>query len=168
MPLAALVPAWGLEKTLDFARKLAAQQPVWGRGPTRITTSLLAGEHSLFCCAPFGTVHRVKRKDPTGRLSYKVIEPVPARVIDQPTGMLNTADHPHAALLWLEFLTSPEGQEIIDKYEPLKASVFTRGSAISQEIPGKEVSVVDWDHNTKFEEYVEKIFAAYGFPKADK
>jgi len=27
--IAALVPAWGLEKTLDFARKIAAQQPFW-------------------------------------------------------------------------------------------------------------------------------------------
>ena len=30
--LVALVPVWGLQKTLDFARKLAAQKPVWGRG----------------------------------------------------------------------------------------------------------------------------------------
>ena len=27
-PIACLVPAWGLEKTLDFARKLAAQEPI--------------------------------------------------------------------------------------------------------------------------------------------
>ena len=30
--LAALVPVWGLEKVLDFARKIAAQQPIWVRG----------------------------------------------------------------------------------------------------------------------------------------
>ena len=28
LPLAILVPAWGLEKTLDYARKLAAQDPI--------------------------------------------------------------------------------------------------------------------------------------------
>src|SRR5262245_600488 len=28
--VAGLVPLWGLERTVDFARKLAAQQPVWG------------------------------------------------------------------------------------------------------------------------------------------
>ena len=63
---------------------------------------------------------------------------------------------------------SPEGQEIIDKYEPLKASVFTPGSATEQVTRGKALSVVDWGHFTKFQEYTEKIIAAFGFPKADK
>ena len=46
--VAALVPAWGLEKTLDFARKLAAQNPIWISGDTRTITSMLAGEYALF------------------------------------------------------------------------------------------------------------------------
>jgi hypothetical protein len=68
----------------------------------------------------------------------------------------------------VEFLASPEGQEIIDKYEPLKASVFTPNSGIAQATRGKNLSVVDWDHFVKVEEYVAQIVAAYGFPKADK
>ncbi|MBI2987667.1 MAG: hypothetical protein HYY45_12960 [Deltaproteobacteria bacterium] len=107
-------------------------------------------------------------KDPTGNLSYKIIEPIPTRIVDHSTGTLNTANHPHAALLWLEFLASPEGQAIIDKYEPLKASVFTPGSAVAQEIRGKELSVVDMDHFPELEESMAKVFAAFGFPKADK
>ena len=46
-----LVPAWGLEKTLDYARKLAAQQPIWVRGGTRGLASLAAGEIALFFSA---------------------------------------------------------------------------------------------------------------------
>jgi len=45
--VSALVPAWGLEKTLDFARKIAAQKPVWARGNVRVLTAMLAGEHAL-------------------------------------------------------------------------------------------------------------------------
>src|SRR5262245_30756829 len=45
--VAALVPAWGLERTLEFARKLAAQDPVWVRGGTRAITQLQAGELSI-------------------------------------------------------------------------------------------------------------------------
>jgi hypothetical protein len=45
--VAGLVPAWGLERTLDFARKLAAQQPVWGRSATRVNTAIAAGEYPL-------------------------------------------------------------------------------------------------------------------------
>ncbi|MBI2985944.1 MAG: extracellular solute-binding protein [Deltaproteobacteria bacterium] len=166
--VAGLVPAWGLERTLDFARKLAAQQPVWGRGATRVTTAVAVGEYSLYVGSNFGSIHRVMRKDPTGNLNYKIIEPAPVRVVNGAIGILNTADHPYAALLWLEFLASPEGQEIIDKYEPLRGSVFSPGSAIAQVTRGKELSVVGWDHVTKFDEYLAQIVKAFGFPKVDK
>ena len=166
--LAGLVPAWGLEKTLDFARKIAAQQPIWGIGNSRINAAIVAGEYSLYVTSNFSSVNRAMSKDPMGNLNYKIIEPVPTRVVDDGSGILNTADHPHTALLWLEFLASPEGQEVIDKYEPLRASVFTPGSFIEQMIRGKKQSVVDWDHFANSEEYHEKILAAYGFPKADK
>ncbi|MBI2989302.1 MAG: extracellular solute-binding protein, partial [Deltaproteobacteria bacterium] len=168
LQLAGLVPAWGLERTLDFARKLAAQQPVWGRGAARVNTSIAAGEYSLYLASNFGPVKNTMSKDPTGNFSYKIIEPVPTRGVEHPSGILNTADHPHAALLWFEFLASPEGQEIIDKYQPLAASVFTPGSVTEQVTRGKKLSVVDWDHFTSFQEYNEKIFAAYGLPKAEK
>ena len=162
------MPALGLEKTLDFARKLAAQQPVWGRGATRVNTAVAAGEYSIYIGSNFESVRRAMSKDPTGNLNYKIIEPVPTRIVDHASGILKTAEHPHAALLWLEFLASPEGQNIIDKYEPLRASMYTPGSVMEQVTRGKKLSVVDWDHFNKFQEYQEKIFAAYGFPKADK
>jgi len=165
--IAGLVPAWGLERTLDFARKLSAQQPVWGRGSDRLNSGIAAGEYALSLGTNFNGFKRAMDKDPTGSLSYKIIEPVPASVVDDPSGTLNTADHPHAALLWLEFLVSPEGQEIIDKYEPLRASVFTPGSVTEQMTRGKKLSVIDWNHSDKFQEYTAKVFAAFGFPKAD-
>jgi iron(III) transport system substrate-binding protein len=168
LQVAGLVPAWGLERTLDFARKLRAQEPVWGRGATRMTTAVAAGEYPLYIGSNFGSIHRAMNKDTTGSLSYKIIEPAPARVVDQINGILNTAAHPHAALLWFEFLTSPEGQKIIDKYEPLKASVFSPSSAVAQATRGKELSVIDWDHTEKFHEYEKKITEAFGFPKAAK
>jgi hypothetical protein len=165
--VAALIPAWGLERTLEFARRLAAQQPVWGSSGTRSNTSLSAGEYSLAFGTSFNVVKRVMAKDPTGRLSYKLSEPIPTRILNHPSGIINTAAQPHAALLWLEFLASPEGQEIIDKYEPFAASVFTPGSVAEQMTRGKQLSVVDWDHFTKFQEYTQKIISIYGFPNAD-
>ncbi|MBI2987057.1 MAG: extracellular solute-binding protein [Deltaproteobacteria bacterium] len=165
--IAGLVPAWGLERTLDFARKLAAQQPVWGLGATRMNNALLAGERSLYLGSSYNSIERAMGKDLTGSLGYKIIEPIPIINADVATGILNTADHPHAALLWLEFLASPEGQQIIDKYEPFEASVFTPGSVTEQMTRGKKLSVVDWDHFTKYGDYLAKITEAYGFPKGE-
>jgi len=168
LALAPLVPAWGLERTLDFARKLAGQQPVWVRGATRINTAIAAGEYSLFLGPSFSSIKRAMAKDVTGSLAYRIVEPIPTGVIDDAAAILSSADHPHAALLWFEFLASTEGQEIIDKYQPYEASIFTPGSAAEQVTRGKQLSVVDWNHASKFQDYMEKIIAASGFPKAEK
>ncbi len=165
--VSSLVPAWGLERTVDFARKLAAQQPVWARGATRYTQSIMAGEYSFAASVNFSTLKRLMSKDPTGTLAYKILEPVPTRLIDDSNGIINKAVHPHAALLWLEFIASPEGQEIIDKNE-LEASMYTPGTVNEQAVRGKKLSVVGWDHFSKFAEYESKINEAYGFPKGDK
>jgi iron(III) transport system substrate-binding protein len=166
--VAGLVPAWGLDRTVDFARKLAAQQPVWGRSNTRINASLVMGEYPLFFSSVYNTLRKVMDKDPTGSLGYKIIEPIPTRVADDVIAILKTAPHPHAALLWMEFLTSPEAQEIIDKYEPFRASIFHTGSVTEQMTRGKKLSVIDWSNYTKMQEYMGEIFEAFGFPKADK
>ena len=166
--VAALVPAWGLDKTLDFARKLAAQEPVWGSSGTRSNTSVAAGEYPISFGASFNVIKRVTAKDTAGSLTYKVSEPIPARNLTHASGITNTAAHPAAALLWLEFLASSEGQQIIDKYEPFAASLFTSGSVLEQMTRGKALSVVDWEHFTKFQGYTEAIVAAYGFPNTKK
>ena len=164
--VAALVPAWGLEKTLDFARKLAAQQPVWVRGGSRLLNAMAAGEYALFLGPNFNTVARFQAKDMTGSLAYKIVEPVPTRLFHMADGVLHSSAHPYAGLLWLEFQASVEGQKILDEYAPVQASIFTPGSALAKETNGRKLSGVDWSHLTRMEDYQAKILEAYGFPKA--
>jgi iron(III) transport system substrate-binding protein len=164
--ISALVPAWGIEKTLDFARKLAAQKPVWARGNTRVVAAMLAGEHALHIGPSFDVVLRAKTKDLTDVLGYKFTEPVPVRLND-PYSVLHTAEHPYAALLWLEFLASPEGQKLLDEAGPYEGSLFVRGTVQEEAARGKKKSVIDWDHYMKVQEYERKIVEAYGFPKAE-
>lgn len=164
--LAALVPVWGMEKTLDFAKKLAAQQPIWFRGETRLMTYMIAGELGL-CLGPnYKSVKLVQAKDPRKILEHKVIEPVPARLTEA-EAVLNAAANPHAGLLWLEFQASPEGQKILDEVD-LAASLFSPGSVHEQLTRGKQVSVLAWDHYPKMGKYEEEIVKAYGFPRAEK
>jgi ABC-type thiamine transport system substrate-binding protein len=118
--IAALVPIWGLEKTVEFARRLGGQQPVWVRGGTRMVTAITLGEYALFIGPNYHTVKRAQAKDPTATLELKIIEPVPTRLSDA-TAILSTAQNPYAGLLWLEFLASPRGQKIADDYEPFGA-----------------------------------------------
>ena len=60
--IAALVPAWGLEKTLDFARKVAAQEPIWVRGSTRTIPLIIAGEVPMMIGPSYHTTRRIQKK----------------------------------------------------------------------------------------------------------
>jgi iron(III) transport system substrate-binding protein len=164
--IAALVPAWGLEKTLDYARKLVAQELVWVRGGSRAMAALLSGEYPLAIGNNYRSVRRAQLKDRTGTLDYKILEPVPVRPSES-LAIIATSTRPHAALLWLEFQASAEGQKIMDQFEPFGGSVYGPGSVQGQEIKGKKLSLVDWEHYTKLRDYQDKLVAAYGFPKAE-
>ena len=163
--LAALVPAWGMEKTVDYARKLAAQKPVWVRGNSRALIMIQAGEYSTLFGPNLATAMEVEKKDPN--IAYKIIEPVPTR-LNEAQAVLNAASNPYAGLLWLEFVCSPAGQMLIDQHEPFGASYLTTGSVQQKLTRGLKLSVVDWEHVTKLEDYQKKITEAYGFPRADK
>ena len=165
--VAALVPAWGLEKTLDFARKLAGQNPIWVSGDTRTITSMLAGEYSLFFGPNFDSVLRAKNKDKIDVLGYKLVEPVIVR-LNESEGILASAEHPYAALLWLEFAASAEGQKVLEEGGPYEGSVFIQGTVQEKAVRGKKQSVVDWNHYAKMPEYIKRVVEAYGFPRAEK
>ena len=165
LPLGMLVPAFGLEKAVDLAKKLNAQQPVWGRGHTRVMASLQAGEYPLFLGPNFGAVRRTQKKDPTGVIGYKLPEPIPVR-LHEANGILANAAYPYAGLLWIEFQASPEGQKIMDEHWPYGASLFAPGSVQEDVTRGKKLSIIDWNHYTKLDDYLGKVVEAMGFPTA--
>jgi len=162
---AALVPELGVTWLVDYAKKLAAQEPVWVRGFTRAYTAIMAGEHALHSFGNYNAIIRVARKDPRGSLAFKVVEPVPVR-IHEPQGVYRLAEHPYAALLWLEFQAGPEGQKIIDQYEPLKSSIYAPGSELEKLIRGRRISVKGWDNWQAYTQWVGLLTEAFGFPKA--
>ena len=162
--VAALVPAWGLEKTLDFARKVAVQQPIWVRG-SRALTSMIAGEIPMVVGPNFASVKLTQLKDRTGVLRYVILEPAPVR-FGSAQGILAPSQHRHAALLWLEWMASPEAQKIVDETE-FSSSIHVRGGLVERELRGKKLSVVDWEHYHDVERWEGEVAKAYGFPKVD-
>src|SRR6266498_2874366 len=154
----------GEEWMISYSKKIAAQQPIWIRGQSRTITQIAAGEYTLHCGAYYQGVVRVMRKDPSGCLQLRIIEPIPVRV-DGPHTVLGTAANPHAALLWLEFMASPKGQAIIDEYEPVSASVFSPGSALEKIVRGKKVWIRDLQDIDKTSKWMAMAIEAFGFPR---
>jgi ABC-type Fe3+ transport system substrate-binding protein len=77
-----------------------------------------------------------------------------------------TSQRPHAALLWLEWLASPEAQKLIDEHEPFNSSVYVKGGAVAEELKGRKLSLTTWENHHYMEQWEAKIVEAYGFPKA--
>jgi hypothetical protein len=157
----------GEEWMLDYAKKIAAQEPIWIRGASRILTSIATGEYLLHSGINYHSTMRAKEKDKTGCLDVKIIEPVPVR-LSEAQMVVETSKHPNAGLLWLEFMASAEAQAIIDKYEPLKSSIYAPGSAVEKVIRGKKIWLKDWKHYEKGPDWMGTAVKAFGFPKAEK
>ena len=102
----------------------------------------------------------------TKSLVCKVIEPVPVRISER-EAVLETAAHPYAALLWLEFLATPTAQKLIDDYEPKQASIYTQGSELERVTRGKKLSVNSWDTFHMSPHWYQMVVEAFGFPRAD-
>ena len=165
--IAALIPAWGLEKTLDFSRKIALQQPIWIRGGVKTLAAIQSGEIPMLLGPGMHTLKRAMLKDQTGLLQYVMPEPVPVQLSLQ-EAILASSEHPHAALLFFEWLASPEAQKIGDEIEPLGSSVYVRGSEVEQLLKGKKLSVLSWGDYQNVDQWQAKVFEAFGFPKADR
>jgi len=161
--VANLIPAWGLEKTLQFARALAAQNPIWIRGHSRALGAMTVGEYPMLLGANLNSTKRAMEKDRTGALAYKVVEPVPIRIAEH-EAVFEKAASPYAGLLWLEFVAGAETQNIINRDH--KGSVYFPGTTPYQLTQGRKVTVIGWEHAPQLEELQKKIFEAYGFPKA--
>ena len=164
--ISALVPAWGLEKVLSYAKNLAAQQPIWTRGDSRTLPYMTGGEVPMCLGLNYKSYWRFKKKDMQDVLDAKIIEPVPVRLTEA-EGISATARNPYAALLWLEFQASSEGQAILDETD-LAASHLSPGSFHEKALRGKKLSVIGWKDYPHMENYLNEVVKAFGLPRADK
>ena len=164
--MASMVPLMGEAWVTDYARKIAAQDPIWTRGASRTLVSMAAGELSLDHMTYWHSCMRAAAKDPTGSLVCKIIEPGPVVLMNNET-VLNSAQHSYAGLLWLETTASPEGQALIDKYVPVKSSMYAQGQT-AKTLKGRKLSVCDYSHFNNLANWYKMVIAAYGFPKAER
>lgn len=163
---AALAAGLGEKWAIDYAEKIAAQAPVWVRGQTRTVARMAAGEHPMLHLAYYHSCLKQAQKDPNTSVGCKIIEPVPAR-LHEFAAVPTAAPHPYASLLWLEFQVSSEGQDIINKHEPMNLSIHASNSMLATVVQGKKLSLNNWEtlHNTP--RWEQMTLKAFGFPNAE-
>ena len=144
---APLVAIWGKEKTVNYFRSLMKQDPSMVRGHALQTELLAAGEFSL-AVNLFGyqALELQSRGAP--------IEIIQADAVIARAGHLllpKRAPHPNAAKLFIDYLLSAEGQQLLAK---MGREVARRGIAIRYPrlLQGVKVQTVKSESLVNFEE----------------
>ena len=106
--LAGLIREWGKEKAVAYFKKLVVQEPVVMRGNTNRVQLAMAGEYPLIIAyAP-----TIQRETSLGHpMDWVPLEPVPVQV--NPLMLAANAPHPNAAKLFIDFLLSRTGQQML-------------------------------------------------------
>jgi iron(III) transport system substrate-binding protein len=115
---AAVTKAMGREKGLDYFQKLAASGPALRSGHTLLAELVASGEILIVPDAHVQGVERLKKRG--APIEWKPLQPA----FGQPSsvGLSPRAPHPHAALLFADFILSKEGQEIIKARDRVPSS----------------------------------------------
>ena len=108
--MATLVKIWGEPAGMAYFRKLAEMKPDVRKGHILLAELIAAGEIPVGLTVYNSNAESLKRRG--APIDWLPVEPV----VGRPQGIAvgRNAPHPHAALLFVDFVLSPEGQELLN------------------------------------------------------
>ena len=125
--LGTIVKLWGPERGMGFFRKLADMKPDIRKGHVLFSELVAAGEVPVGLTIYSSNAESMKRRG--GPIDWVPIEPVVVR--PQAIGVAKNAPHPHAALLFADFILSPEGQELLLSMGRVPASTKVKSNLVN-------------------------------------
>jgi iron(III) transport system substrate-binding protein len=99
----------GEERGREFFRRLAALKPEMRKGHILVAQLVAAGELLVCPTVYSGNADSIKAKG--GPIDWLAVEPLVGR--PQAVALARNAPHPHAALLFADFILSPDGQKLM-------------------------------------------------------
>jgi iron(III) transport system substrate-binding protein len=122
--MATLLKVWGQDAGMSFFRQLAAMKPDMRKGHILLAQLVASGEIQVALTAYQSNAESLKRKGAS--IDWLPVEPVVARA--QGIAVAKNAPHPSAALAFVEFVLSQEGQELLDSMGRTPVSTRARTS----------------------------------------
>ncbi len=132
--MATIVKTWGTAKGMDYFRRLAALKPDVRKGHILLANLIVAGEVPVGLTTYHSNVLPLKRKG--APIDFVPVQPVVAR--PQGIGVARNAPHPHAAILFVDYVLSPEGQKLFESMGRVPAS-----TKIKSELNNFPFTVID-------------------------
>ena len=140
--LASLIDNYGRGKALEYGGKLAKQQLNLRRGPTLLAQLAVAGEFPIVIDAfPEEIMQMKSAKAPA---DFIFTEPFVAVKTPTTVSIASGAPHPHAAALFVDFLLSKPGQDLMAGQGRW---VSRKDGSYFADLKGKKMQIpsVEWD-----------------------
>ncbi len=122
--MATLIKTWGTDKGMAYFRRLAELKPDMRKGHILFAELIAAGEVAVGLTVYNSNAETLKRKG--APIEWLPIPPVVAR--PQGIGVAGHAPHPHAALLFVDFVLSVEGQQLFESMGRVPASTRVKSA----------------------------------------
>jgi iron(III) transport system substrate-binding protein len=149
--LAFLQPAWGEEKTIQFTRKLAEQQPVMYQSTFNVNDAVASGE-ILVAITNYHTVIPSQLKGAPVKIVFAEVTPYEAICTSLPT----KGSHPNAAKLFTAWLLSAEGASAYEQ-ATFRGNPFIPGTDTHKVLSGKKLATFAPDQSKYFADLVVRI-----------
>lgn len=117
--MATFIKIRGQEQGMNFFKKLSEMRPDVRTGHILLAELVAAGEIPIGLTVYNTTVETIKQKG--APIDWVALDPVIAR--PQGIGVAKNAPHPHAALLYADFVLSPEGQKLLESVGDIPTSI---------------------------------------------
>jgi iron(III) transport system substrate-binding protein len=151
--MSAMLKAMGEERGMNFMRKLAEMRPDIRKGHILLAELIMAGEVPVGLTTYQSNATSLKRKG--GPIDWVALDPIVVR--PQAIGVARNAPHPHAALLFVDFVLSPEGQALLESMGRSPTS-----TKIKSEFSGRKYTMVDpvsvLDEHEKWQKIWDDLF----------
>jgi len=138
---------------LEYFRRLSALRPAVRQGHILLANLVVAGDVAVGLTAYHSNVVPLRRKG--APIDFVPVQPVVAQ--PQGIGIARNAPHPHAALLFLDYVLSPEGQQLFESLGRVSAS--TRVKSALNDFPFTTIDpVTALDEKDKWEKLWNELF----------
>ncbi|MDP2643473.1 MAG: extracellular solute-binding protein [Desulfobacterales bacterium] len=153
---------WGREKTLDYARRWAANKPVVETSRSTQAAKLMSGAYPLICGVPRDQVKDLQVYAGAKNIGIVFPEPVPVgsgELIYVP----QKARHPNAGILFLAWTATQEAQNLLDDINFSGHPAF-EGNEINTVLKGKKVAYTSFADTVAEDDHLAEIVTAMGMP----
>jgi iron(III) transport system substrate-binding protein len=151
--MGSVAKTWGEQRAMDFFRKLGAAKPEMRKGHILLVQLIAAGEVDVGLTAYYANVASARGRG--APVDWAAVEPMIAR--PQGIGIARQAPHPHAALLFADFMLSPQAQGMLAGMGrvPVSRAVKTDTSAMNYVMSDPAVIL---DESDKWQQLWDKLF----------